>query len=409
MTDKVTEAVEALGRGFESFKAENEKRIKEIEKNGYASAETTAKVDQIAKDVLALQAEKTRLDDIEAKINRQGLNGGGDQEHDKAKQAHRAAFGDFFRKGRDAGLRDFEIAAKLTTQIDEDGGYRVPEEMDAAIERVVGKIAVMRQKARIQPVGSSTYKKLVNMGGATSGWVGEEQARTETATPKLKALEFATKELYAEPAITQTLLEDAEFDIGQWLEDEVGIEFAEKEAAAFINGSGIVSPRGILSYPTVANASYSWGNVGVVNSGANGAFAATDPEFALMDLRAALKVSYRSNGEFLMNDNTLLTVMKFKNSATKELLWQPGLKEGEPDMLLGKPVALDDNMPDISANSLSIGFADFRRAYIITDRKGISVIRDAYTNKPNVKFYTTKRVGGGIQNFEAIKLLKFAA
>ena len=297
----------------------------------------------------------------------------------------------------------------MTTQSDPDGGFLVPVETVGEIVRLLGDMTVMRSLATVRPVGSAVYKKVVNKGGTTSGWVGEEESRTETSTPSLSALEFPAMEVYAEPHATQSMLDDGAFDVEAWLADEVAIEFTEQEGGAFITGNGVKKPRGVLGYDTVANASWVHGKVGFVASGASGAFvAAPNGGDCLIDLQHSLKAGYRNNGTFLMNDLTMAAVRKLKDS-NGAYLWRPGLEAGASDTLLSKPVAIDDNMPDISANSLSIAFGDFRRGYVITDRMGVRVLRDPFTSKGYVKFYTTKRVGGGIQNFQAIKLLKFAA
>ncbi len=405
---ELAKKIEEVGNAFHAFKAANDERLKEIEKSGLADPLLVAQVDKLNAAVGDLAKEKDRLDKIEAALNRGEFNGGGADDESKAKAEHKAGFNAYFRKGRDAGLRDLEVSAKLTTQIDEDGGYIVPEEVDKSIERVLGTMSAMRKLARVQPVGAATFKKMINTGGATSGWVGEEQSRAETSTPKLIGLEFVCKELYAEPATTQTMLEDAMFDVAAWLSEEVGLEFSEQEGNAFILGDGVSKPRGILAYPMIANSSYAWGKVGFIASGAAGAFAAADPADKLIDMQHSLKAGYRQNAAWLMNDLTLAEVRKLKDGQGN-YLWRPGLQEGAPDLILGKGVETDDNMPDIAANSFSIAFGDYRRAYIITDRRGTRVLRDDLTDKPNVKFYTTKRVGGGIQNFAAIKLMKFAA
>lgn len=186
------------------------------------------------------------------------------------------------------------------------------------------------------------------------------------------------------------------------------MEFAEAEGAAFVSGTGILQPRGLLSYDTVANASYAWGSVGYVASGAAADFTTSNPADKLIDMVHALRAGYRQGASWLMNDLTAAKIRKFK-AGDGNFLWQPSLQVGQPSTLLGYAAYTDDNMPDVGANAFSVAFADFRRAYLIVDRVGIRVLRDPFTNKPNVHFYTTKRVGGGIQNFEAIKLLKIAA
>jgi len=330
---------------------------------------------------------------------------GGDAANDEVKAQHKAAFGNFMRSGDDSGLREMEVQAKLTTQSDPDGGYITPEEVDAQVTRDEAAIVAMRGLATVRPVGSATYKKIHNVGGASSGWVGEEESRSETSTPVLKALEFPTMEVYAEPHATQSMLDDGAFDVEAWLADEVSIEFAEQEGGAFITGSGVNKPRGILSYTNVANGSQAWGNLGFITSGAAAALTDVDK---LIDLVHSLKRGYRNDSAFLMNDQTLAANRKFKDTAGN-YIFQPGLTEDAPDMLLGKRVEIDDYMPDIGANAFPIAFANFRRGYVITDRMGIRVLRDPYTAKPYVKFYTTKRVGGGVQDYAAIKLMKIAA
>jgi HK97 family phage major capsid protein len=406
MSTEVVKAIDELGRTFEEFKSENERRLSQIESKGYAPADIEDKVERISAAVTDLQKVKDQVDTIEALANRPGKGGVSDQ--DKAKAEHKSAFGKFMRKGDEDGLRALEVNAALTTQSDPDGGFLTGEEIETNIERIQGLYSAMRGLATVRSVGSAVYKKPVNVGGASSGWVGEKEARGETDTPTLKLLEFPTKELYANPAATQSMLDDAEYDIEGWLADEVGIEFSEQEGGAFITGDGVNQPRGILGYGSVVNSSYAWGSVGHVVSGGAADFAASNPSDALISLQHALKSGYRNNATWLMADTTVEKVRKFKDS-TGNYIWKPGLEAGSPSTLLGKPVETDDNMPVVAANALSIAYADFRRAYVITDRIGVRVLRDPYTNKPFVHFYTTKRVGGGIQNFEAIKLMKISA
>ena len=193
-----------------------------------------------------------------------------------------------------------------------------------------------------------------------------------------------------------------------WLADEVGIQFAEKEGAAFVTGSGVGQPRGFESYSIVADASYAWGSVGYIATGATSDFNSTNPGDAIMDLAYALKRGYASNATFLCNRPTLASIRKFKDSTTSEYLWQPSYQLGEPSTLIGYPIEQDDNMPSVGSNTYPLAFADWSRAYLVIDRIGVRILRDPFTNKPYVQFYTTKRVGGGIANFEAIKLLKCA-
>lgn len=401
------EVLAELQKAWHEFKAENDKQLAEIKK-GAGDPLAAVKIESINAAMSEMQASLADL-----AIKAAGFEMAGGKQVDKDVAAHGKAFNQWFRRGTDAGLRDLEVAARLTTQSDPDGGFVVPSEMEAGIDRVLGTLSAMRGLATVRQIGAATYKKLVSQGGATSGWVGENSARPETGTPTLVGLEFPAMELYAQPAATQTMLDDASMSIEQWLADEVSIEFAEQEGDAFINGNGVAKPRGLLSYDVVANSSYAWGKIGTVKSGKSGGFvaptASANPADALIDLYYALKRGYRSGAAWLMSDATMNTVRKFKD-AQGTYIWAPPTGTAEVGTILGKPVHTDDGMPAASADAnLAISFGDFKRAYLIIDRVGIRVLRDPFTSKPNVLYYTTKRVGGGVQNFEAVKHLVIGA
>lgn len=396
-----------LQAAWHEFKAENDRQLAEIKKGIHDPLQAT-KIETINAAMTEMQ---TNLNDLAVKAA--GFEMAGGTKVDKDVAAHGKAFNQWFRKGTEAGLRDLEVAARLTTQSDPDGGFVVPSEMEAGIDRVLGKLSAMRGLATVRPIGAATYKKLVNVGGTTSGWVGENSSRQETGTSKLVGLDFPAMELYAQPGATQTMLDDNSMSIEQWLADEVSIEFAEQEGDAFVNGNGVAKPRGLLSYPAIANANYTWGKIGFIKSGASGGFVApttsASPADALIDLYYALKSGYRSGAAWLMSDATMSAVRKFKD-AQGAFIWAPPSGTAEVGTILGKPVYTDDGMPAANSNgNLAIAFGDFKRAYLIIDRMGIRVLRDPFTSKPNVLFYTTKRVGGGIQNFDAVKLLQINA
>lgn len=395
------EAAEKLAATFEEYKKVNDQRLDELKKG----RDDVVTRDQLAKIDADLTAQQKALQLIEAKMNRPGFGAGGDPavEEAKAKETeYRKSFDRWFRKG-DTGM----IYKALQTDSDPDGGFMVPTEVERSITRVVATISSVRRLAQVINTGAQTYKKPINLGGATGGWVGERDARTETGTPRLNVIDFPTAELYAMPSATQTMLDDADMNVEQWLSTEVAQTFADMEGAAFINGDGVNKPKGFLQYTVVANASYQWGRIGRVDTGTSGAFPASNPADVLINLIHSIRPGYRPGAAFLMNDLTLSQVRRFKDS-TGQYLWQPSLQAGQPATLLGYPVEIDENMPDLAANSLSVAFANWARAYLIVDRMGVRVLRDPYTAKPYVMFYTTKRVGGGVQNFEAIKLLRFA-
>ena len=401
---ELKEMIEAIGKAFDTFKAENDTRIKQIEAKGSVDPILAEKVEKINADLTAMSAMKKQLEAIETAVARAQFPGGGKMV-DPDKAAHAKAFDKWFRKGIDDGLKDLQIKAAVSTLSDPDGGFTVPEEVDAAIDRVALKVSAMRRICTVRAISTDTYKKLVNQGGATSGWVAEKGARPETTTPTLAEIAINTKEIYAMPAATQMLLDDSRIDIGAWLADEVSIEFNEEEADSFINGNGVEKPKGIAAYTMITNASYAWGKVGYIPGGHASLINDVDK---LIALQHALKPVYRNGVLWLMNDSTLETVRKFKDG-DGNYIWRPGLLENAPDILLGKPVEIDDNVDSIGAGKYPIFYANFARAYLIIDRLGTRVLRDPYTSKPYVLFYTTKRVGAGLVMYEAIKAFKVAA
>ena len=400
--DELKKLIEALGKTFETFKAENDARIKQIEAKGQADPVLAEKVEKINADLGQMAAMKKQLEAIETAVARQQYSGGGTV-RTKESENRMKAFSQLMRRGADS-IKDLEIQAAASTLSDPDGGFTVPEEVDQAIDRVAMTVSAMRRICTVRGISTDTYKKLVNQGGATSGWVAEKGTRAETGTPTLKEIAINTKEIYSMPAATQALLDDSRVDIGAWLADEVSIEFNEEEASAFITGNGVEKPKGIAAYSMITNASYSWGKVGYV---AGGHASLINDMDKLIDLQHALKAVYRNGAVWLMNDATLGTVRKFKDG-DGNYIWRPGLLEGSPDTLLGKPVEIDDNVANIGAGAYPIFFGNFKRAYLIIDRLGTRVLRDPYTSKPYVLFYTTKRVGGGIVMYEAIKAFKVA-
>ena len=403
-----TAILNEMRAAFEEFKAERTKEVDDLKK-GLGDYVQTEKVDKINAEITSLQKS---LDAVNMTMAAMQIGGAGGAGQTPEAAEHTQAFNKWFRRGDraiDADLRDLEVKAALTSDSDEDGGYVVPEEMSNTIDRVVGTVSVMRDISQQMTISTDTYKKLIGVGGAASGWVGEKQARPQTDTPTLRELVFNMQEIYANPAATQKMLDDGRVDIAEWLGNEGAIEFAEQEGAAFISGDGVNRPRGIMSYDKVANGSYAWGKIGYVPSGKAGGFAdptaSVSPADAVVDLYYALKQQYRNGASFLMSDATMGTVRKFKN-ADGDFIWQLPTGSAELPTILNKPVRTDDNMDAVGAGKFPISFGNFQRGYLIVDRFGIRVLRDPFTNKPYVHFYTTKRVGGGVQNFEAIKHMK---
>jgi len=388
---------------FEEFRSANDERLAALERKR-ADVLLEEKVDRIN---AALDLQTRRMDELALRQARPALEGRGKALADTAAREHKSAFDAYVRNGEAGALRALETKA-MSAGADADGGYLVPPDLAHEIGRRLAAISPIRAIASVREISGGVYKKPFMTAGPAAGWVGETDARTQTASPTLDALSFPAMELYAMPAATATLLDDSAVNIDEWIASEVELTFALQEGAAFVNGDGVNKPKGFLQYTTVANGSWSWGNLGTVASGAAGGFAANNPSDALVDLIYALKAGYRQNGMFVMNRKTQAVIRKFKDSGGA-YLWQPPAQAGGRASLMTFPLVEAEDMPDIAANSLAVAFGDFRRGYLIVDRLGVRVLRDPYSAKPYVLFYTTKRVGGGVQDFDAIKLMKFAA
>jgi HK97 family phage major capsid protein len=310
----------------------------------------------------------------------------------------------YVRRGSDAGLEKKSI--NFTTPAD--GGFALPKEIDARVEAKLRDISPIRALATVVQTGSADFRKLVATTGINAGWVGETALRPETATNSFAEIAVPTGELYANPAATQAMLDDASFDVEQWLVDEIATEFAAREGSAFISGTGTARPKGFLTYPTAntADAVRAFGTLQHLATGTAGNFPAASPADRLIDLVHALRPAYRAGAAFVMNSKTLSVVRKFKDTQG-QFLWQPSVQADRPATLLGYAVVEAEDMPDIATDSLSLAFGNFARGYVVADRTGVRILRDPFSNKPFVHFYATKRTGGAVFNSEAIKLMKF--
>jgi HK97 family phage major capsid protein len=325
---------------------------------------------------------------------------------DGVKSAEAANFVDqYIRRGIESGLETKAIGSSS----DAIGGYAVPREIDEVIDTTLASISPIRSIANVVKVGSAGYRKLIATGGTPSGWVGFEAARPETNTPSFTEVVPASGDLYANPAASQQMLDDAMFDVEAWLGQEIAAEFARAEGAAFVSGTGVNQPLGFLSSPNSAaiDSARPIGTLQYIGTGAAGAFPASNPADKLVDLVQSLRSPYRQGAVFVMNSSTAAQIRKFKSS-TGQFLFQPSLAAGQPATLLGYPLIEAEDMPDIAANSLSVAFGNFRAGYVIAERNATAILRDPFTHKPYVHFYATKRVGGQVVNSESIKLLKFA-
>jgi HK97 family phage major capsid protein len=325
---------------------------------------------------------------------------------DGVKSAASSAFVEgYLRKGAESGL---EMKA-IGSSTDAIGGYAVPREIDEAIDRTLNSISPIRAIANVVKVGSAGYRKLVSSGGTPSGWVGFEAARPETGTGTFTEIVPAGGDLYANPAASQQMLDDAMFDVEAWLASEIATEFARAEGMAFVKGTGVSQPLGFLASPnaTTADGVRAMGTLQTIGTGVAGNFPAASPADKLLDLIQTLRQPYRQGAVFVMNSATATAIRKFKTN-DGAYVWQSALAAGQPATLLGYPVVEAEDMPDLAANSLSVAFGNFKAGYTIAERGATTILRDPYTHKPYVHFYATKRVGGQVVNSESIKLLKFA-
>lgn len=388
----VTQVAEELKQQFEQFKSANDKRLEGITQEKAALA---GQVDALNGKLSELDNLKTSLENELKEIKRPP---GGN----KNTSEHKTAFAKFIRKGDETGLAELERKA-MQTGVDADGGFAVPEELNTDILSALRNEVVMRQECTVMTVGTPDWKKLTNKGGIASGWVGETDERTETGTPKLGVISPVWGEIYGNPYATQTMLDDAFFNVESFIVNELSQEFAEKEEEAFTLGDGNKKPKGFLAYETTAQADKDrdWGKLQNVVAGA--ANLTTDD---IVKLTYTLRKVYRSGAKFMLNNQSLLAVRLLKDDKNN-YIWQPGLQLGQPSLLSGFAVAENEQMPDIgdASGKAPIAFGNFKRGFYIFDRIGIRMLRDPYTKKPFVGFYTTKRVGSMLHDSNAIKLL----
>ena len=317
---------------------------------------------------------------------------------------HQKAFDAYLRSGDDDALRGLELEGKaLNTAVAGDGGYLVDPQTAETIQSVLASTASIRAIANVVQVEATSYDVLIDHSELGHGWANETTTVAETATPVIDRITIPLHELSALPKASQRLLDDSAFDIEAWLAARIGDKFARAEADAFVNGDGVDKPVGFMAHAAVANDSWSWDNLGYVATGADGDFVSGD---AIIDLVYALGAQYRANGTFVMNSKTAGAVRKLKDGDGR-FLWADGLAAGEPARLLGYPVLIAEDMPDIGSDAFAIAFGDFNAGYTVAERPDLRVLRDPFSAKPHVLFYATKRVGGDVSDFAAIKLLKF--
>lgn len=363
--------------------------------------------------IKSLDADLTKLSQDVAgqmlKLNRPAMGGSDTAGFSSADHEYKQAFTTWMRTGREGDLQTKSMSAGS----DPDGGYAIPRQLDTLLTKALREMSPMRQLARVVQVDSGDFSMIHSVGGTGSNWLGETEDPGDTTTPRFMVVKPEIGLLSAQPAVTSTMLEDASFDLESWLLEELSETFAASEGAAFISGDGVGKPMGILSYGVTneADGVRADNKLQYVASGGAGAFAASNPADKLIKLVHSLKPRYRSGAAWLMNTNTIEQVRAMKTASSGDYLWKESsgaAQIGATGTLLGYPIFEDENMPDIAANSLSIAFGNFGLGYTIVDRL-TRMVRDPYSKKPYVRFYTAKRVGATVRDFRAIKLMKFAA
>lgn len=427
----LSDIVAGIEKGYDELREQNDKMQKQIEKTGKADSLTAERVDAVNKKLDELTSAKEKIekmeerqaqlekiaartpqsgadaDDMVKKAAEFGLHvaSANDRRHpeevtEEEYKAYKSAFERFMRKNDDAP----EIAKALSVGSDPDGGYVVDPDTSGRIVTKVYESSPMRQYASVQTIGTDALEGLLDLDEAGAGWVGETQPRNETDTPQFRKWRIPVHEMYAQPSATQKVLDDSNIDVNQWLSDKVSARFSRKENEAFVKGDGQGKPRGFLTYPDGTDLN---GTIEQIATGVSGGFAGggagADVVFQVI---GALKDEYRAGSRFFMPRSAVTVIRTLKDSEGR-YIWVPGLSANTPDVLAGYPIARLEDMPEIAANSRSIAFGNMAETYQIVDRVGVRVLRDPYTNKPFVKFYTTKRVGGDVLNFESLKLVRF--
>lgn len=414
---EVKEMIEQIGTAFEEFKKTNNKRLDEIEARGSADSLTVEKQNRINDVLTQLEAEKQKREAIELKLNRLelGFDSGGSGDPVKAqKEKYRKSFEKWVRKS-EKGLDELELKAiNITT--DGDGAYAVPEELDRNIYQMLRGYSPMRQLCNVIQIGTSDYKKLVNLHGQNAAWVDEDDARTGgDTTPTIGQVTPYLGEIYSKPAATQQSLDDIFFDVESFLVNEIALAFSEAENEAFTDGTGTKQPKGFLAYSqsTDGDSSRTFGYLQYFKTGVAGGFKVLDPNNGVNPIDSFLDMIYAMRGGHLQNAvwqsqaATAAYIRAFKNNMG-DYMWQPSIQAGQPPTFLGYPFYFNDAMDAYADDADAVAFGNFKAGYTIVDRMGIRMLRDPYSNKPYVEFYTTKRVGGMVVDSDAIKILKLA-
>ncbi len=398
LVEKINPTLVELRSEIDAMKAAAPKDVVTEEKHQRMADDITAKM----ADMQAKQAK------LEAALNRpDGGEGKGMDVEMEAK--HRDLFRDYMAYGKTDGLKEtregIEIKA-MSTDVNPDGGYLVRPELSSTIVSRIFETSPLRQVANVERTGSKSIDILIDDNEAGARWVGEGASGGQTDTPQIGQKVIAAHKIEADPRMTTEMIEDAYLNVEAWLAGKVADKFARTQNTAFVNGTGTGQPRGFLTYAAWSAAGvYERDKIEQINMGSAAALNAD----GLIEVQNALKEGYQAAAVWGMKRTTFGAALQLKGS-DNYFFSQVLLANGQASIqLLGKPVVFMDDMPAVAANALSIVYADFRVAYTILDRVGLQVLRDPFTNKGFITYYTTQRVGGDVTNFDGIKIGKVAA
>jgi HK97 family phage major capsid protein len=402
--NELRSATDTLARAFEEYKSVNDQRLSDIERHGAADVLHDEHLGRMDKSINRLQDDITSLKTSMLRPNKSGTS------FAPTDSAHKQAFLKYIAKGYDAELNAFETKS-LEVINNSEGGYMLPTELADRIVTRQYDTTPMRQISTVMSISTEAVEMLRDTNEPVAQWISELGVPAPTSEGLLGRIRIPVHELYAQPQATQKLLDDAFINVEEWLINKVSAKFSRAENNAFVVGDGIGMPRGFTSYTAqaVSDTSRPWGVLQYVPTGVNGAFASTSPADCLFDLMHQLRVGYHPDAVWIMPRAVADMIRKFKENTTQAYIWQPGLQQGQPATLLGFPVVLGEDMPSVSTGSFSLAFGSFKEGYTIVDRIGMRILRDPYTGAPFIKFRCTKRTGGDVVNFEAIKLLSFSA
>jgi len=403
--NEVRSATETLARAFEEYKSVNDTRLYEIEKRGSADVLLDEKLGRMDTTINNVQDDITNLKTVMRRPGRAGA----ETKSGEGNSAYKQAFLNYVTKGFEA---DLNLQSKALEVINNaEGGFMVPPEISNRIVTRQFDTTPMRQLATVMSISSDAVEMLHDTNEPAAAWISELGVPADTADNGIGRIRIPVHELYAQPKATQKLLDDAIINVEEWLINKVAAKFSRAENNAFIVGDGIGMPRGFTTYSaqTTDDNTRAWGVLQYVPTGVNGGFATTNPADVLFDLVHKLRVGYHPKASWIMPRSVADMIRKFKENTTQAYIWQPGLMQGQPSTLLGFPITLGEDMPAVASGSTSLAFGNFEEGYTIVDRIGLRILRDPYTGAPFIKFRCTKRTGGDVVNFEAIKLLSFSA